>query len=153
MTEGSRQRLLFHYTSLANLLEILDAGELRPSRLRRWFRRDLAVVWLTDADQPGRGTDHGLGPMTDDPALDKRAVRFTVAIADAQHWKPWAARRGVSRRVRQRLDDAGGGLSARWYVVPRPILTDEWVRIDDFKSGERIWPHQDAEAGTAQEVG
>lgn len=146
MTEGSRQRLLYHYTSLASLLGILDDRQLRPSRLRRWFRRDLSVVWLTDAENPGRGADHGLGPTSDDPALDKRAVRFTVALSDAQRWKPWAARHGLSHRLRQRLDHAGGGLSARWYVVPRPVPADEWIRIDDLHTGERIWPHQDAES-------
>lgn len=144
MTEDNRLRLLYHYTSRLNVANIFAESRLRTSRLphsRLGIGRSVAVVWLTDAAEPGRGHDHGLSAAEPPGAAgDRRAVRFTVSVDDAQYWPEWALRRGIGRRTRRELDEAGGGLSARWWVVPRAIDAGQWVRVDDLVSGERIWP-------------
>jgi hypothetical protein len=102
------------------------------------------VVWLTDDADPGIGDDHGLGRLGGTEfGADKRAVRFTVSVPDAQHWPEWAHRRRVSRRLLRQLDEAGGGLSERWWVVPRAIATAEWTFVEDLRTGELIWPLAD----------
>ena len=139
--------MLYHFTSLVNLASILDAREIRLSngpdgrRFTGQHRASaLPVVWLTDDWDPGVGSDHGLGvPGKDDPQTDKRGVRITVTVADAQHWPEWARHRKVHRRDLRALDDAGGGLSERWWIVPRPIGTADWALVENLFTNEVLW--------------
>jgi hypothetical protein len=142
MTEDlNRHRLLYHFTARETLPSILSSRVLHTRTVIRHARpprSEVSVLWLTDSADPGRGDDHGLGALDGD--ADKRAVRFTLSIPDAQHWPQWAARRHVRRRVRRRLDEAGGGLSQRWWVVARAVPEAEWVRVEDLRTGEALWP-------------
>jgi hypothetical protein len=150
MAGANHLRLLYHFTSEANTRAILDSGEivvtgrLPGSKGSASEGGPARVVWLTDDADPGSGDDHGLGgPGGQEPSADKRAVRFTVSVPDAQHWAEWAHRRRVGRRVLRQLDEAGGGLSERWWVVPRAIATAEWAFVEDLRTGELIWPLAD----------
>jgi hypothetical protein len=144
MSGPNHLRLLYHYTSVANLQAILDSGELIVSGGpvgRRFAASPLRVVWLTDDADPGHGDDHGLGAgASGDPTLDKRVVRFTVSVSVAQHWPEWAHRRHIHRKTLRELDGAGGGLSERWWVVPSAIPARDWVRVENLRTGESIWP-------------
>jgi hypothetical protein len=147
-------RLLYHFTSRTALEAILRADAIAVTsgpEGRRWSGQhtasSLQVVWLTDDWDPGIGRDHGLAvPGPYDPRTDKRAVRITVAVSDAQHWPEWAHRRKVGRKTLREIDDSGGGLSERWWIVTRPVSSKEWVRIEDLRSGEVLWPRQTADA-------
>ncbi|MDP9117601.1 MAG: hypothetical protein M3O28_10195 [Actinomycetota bacterium] len=142
--EPNHLRLLYHYTSEANLTSILKDGVLlvsRGSAGREFAAGPLRVVWLTDAMAPGSGNDHGLrSPEPRDPAQDKRGVRITVSVSYAQHWAQWARRRRVGRRQMREIDEAGGGLSQSWWIAPHPIPAGDWVRIENLHSGEVVWP-------------
>jgi hypothetical protein len=147
MAGANHLRLLYHFTSESNLRAIVDSGQIVVSggpTGHEAAASSVRVVWLTDDADPGSGNDHGLGhPADQDPELDKRAVRFTVAVSDAQHWAEWARRRRVTRRALRRIDDAGGGLSERWWVVPRAIASSEWTFVENLRTGELIWPLAD----------
>ncbi|MCU1657856.1 MAG: hypothetical protein JWO57_2512 [Pseudonocardiales bacterium] len=142
MTESNRLRLLYHFTAPVNVSEILDSGQLRPNPVRSASRRRARdVVWLTDSADPGRGTDHGLVPSDPQAAdLDKRLIRFTLSVSDAQHWPEWASRHRVRRTTQRELDMAGNGLSTRWWVVSRPVHSTEWVRVENLRTGHLVWP-------------
>jgi hypothetical protein len=150
MAGPNHLRLLYHFTSEVNTRAILDSGEivvtcrLPGSKGSASEGGPARVVWLSDDADPGMGDDHGLaGPVGGEPSAGKRAVRFTVTVPDAQHWPEWAHRRRVSRRALRQLDEAGGGLSERWWVVPRSIGTAEWAFVEDLRTGELIWPLAD----------
>jgi hypothetical protein len=140
--------MLYHFTSLVNLDSILDAREIRPSKgpdgkqyAGQHRSSPLSVVWLIDDWDPGVGSDHGLGvPGKDDPRTDKRGVRITVTVSDAQHWPEWAQHRKVHRKELRDLDSAGGGLSERWWIVPRAIGTSDWALVENRFTDEVLWP-------------
>ncbi len=148
MTLDNHARMLYHFTSLVSLDAILAAREIQLSKGpagRRFTGQHratpLSVVWLTDAWDPGFGKDHGLSlPSNDDPNQDKRGVRITVAVADAQHWPEWARHRRVNKKDLRELDEAGGGLSERWWVVPRPIDSSDWALVENRFTDEILWP-------------
>ena len=148
MAGPNHLRLLYHFTSESNLRAIVDSGEIMVSGRSKDHEvpaSPVRVVWLTDDADPGSGNDHGLShPAGADPELDKRAVRFTVAVSDAQHWTEWAHRRRVTRKALRVLDEAGGGLSERWWVVPRAIASSEWTFVENLRTGELIWPLADS---------
>jgi hypothetical protein len=140
----STPRMLYHFTAQHSLQAILQSQEISVSAapvagLVR-SRKVAGIVWLTDAYDPGSGTDHGLGdPILGDMGVGKRGVRFTVSVPEAQHWPQWAARHRVSRITRRLLHDAGGGLSERWWVVQRPIPAQEWVGVERVRTGTLLW--------------
>lgn len=154
---AGRDRLLFYYTLASKLPALVEDEQLPtdPSLTRGLTgfvtgRGRLGLVWLSDnADllpEQLRGTAQVR------PGVRGRAgemVRVTVAVSGAQRWPSWARRHRVSRSRVDSIDDAAGGSSGRWWVLPRPIPTSAWVRIDTA-TGENLWPvPQQREIGQA----
>ena len=92
-------------------------------------------------DQRGDPRRHGHGLIGS--SVDKRGVRFTVEVDDAQLWMRWAPRQGMTRAHMKRLATTGGGGERTWYVVQRPIPLAEWLEVRNLTSDEVLL---DAEA-------
>lgn len=128
-----QQRLLYHFTSREALEQIRAAGALQPAAAAQVAGVPVGngspVVWLSDDPDPGTGDDHGLGSSAA-RGEDRRAVRLTVAVTGAMPWASWAYVQRLPRRVRQRIDQRGGGLSGRWWVTPLPVPQTCWVAVE-----------------------
>lgn len=129
---GNHRRLLYHFADLDSAETAIADGAITPSAVSsRGMRSSRDVVWLTEAPEIG---PTGLPVAAAGPAQradGEQLVRFTVAVADAQHWRHWAARHKVRRRTRRELEERGDGLSDLWWVVARPISSDEWLVVDE----------------------
>jgi hypothetical protein len=118
---------LYHYTANTpcHLGSILETGEIRTTESNISFHANHVgpdVVWLTDLHDPRDAVRGGLYPL-------KTTARITVEVADAIPWRQFAMEHGMSRDDRRRLDRAGGGQGAHWFVVPWPVRGDEWLEV------------------------
>jgi hypothetical protein len=71
--------------------------------------------------------------------VDKTCVRFTVEIPeeDAFWWPRWSRGQGITERVYQALALAAApALPEQWYVVTRPVLRSEWVKVQSKRVGQ-----------------
>lgn len=132
MAAGNHRRLLYHFADAGTAETAIADGEIKPSAVSlRGMRSSRAVVWLTEAPEVG---PTGLPAAAAGPSRQgegETLVRFTVAVGDAQHWRHWATRHKVRRRTRRELDEQGDGMSDLWWVVARPISSDEWLVVDE----------------------
>ena len=124
--------MLYHFADARSAESAIADGSIAPSAVSlRGMRSSRDVVWLTEAPEIGPA---GLPVAAAGPARHadgEQLVRFTVAVSDAQHWRHWAARHKVRRRTRRELELRGEGLSDLWWVVSRPISSDEWLVVDE----------------------
>ncbi len=121
---------LYHYTSIERWALIEAAGMLATTESNLHPTIPHAgpdVVWLTTDAELGHG--HGLTTTTD--GTDKTAVRITVELPNkyVHKWREWAIRHGVERRWLDALDKTGGGGSATWRVVERPIRAERFIDV------------------------
>ncbi len=131
---------LYHYTSGFHLPSILLAQVLKTTESNVSLNKGREhagpdVVWLTSEADPTR-YGHGL----DGSKVNKREMRITVEVEDAQLWRVWAPRQGMSRAHRRRLAETGG--ERTWYVVQRPIPVGEWTEVRNMVTGEVLFDRQ-----------
>ena len=123
----SRPKVLYHYTSPVHVPMILDSGFIDVTESNVSFAIENAapqVVWLTPEIliRPPRYLAS---------IVDKTAYRFVVAVADAQRSDKWLRRNGASSEQIGLLESSGGGTKATtWYVVARPIPSEEWLALE-----------------------
>lgn len=134
---------LYHFTSGIHLAHfILPEGflKLTDSNIHPVIENHgPPVVWLTSNPDPTRNT--GLdgsfmllnGTRFD---LNKREVRFTIDIDDAIHWPEFARDQRMASDAYYSLA-ATGGDPEEWWVVPREITWQDWVRIQVEQEGKR----------------
>jgi hypothetical protein len=135
VASGNHRRLLYHFADVVSAEQAVAQGTILPSAVPlRGLRSRREVVWLTEAPDVGPGLlpVAAAGPL--DRTSGEQLVRFTVAVDDAQHWRHWAARHKVRRRSRRDLEARGDGLSDLWWVVARPIPSDEWLLVGEVGS-------------------
>ena len=122
-----RPKILYHYTSPIHVPMILDSGFLKVTESNVSFDIENAapqVVWLTPKTliRP---------PKYLATIVDKTAFRFVVAPADAQRSDKWLRHNGASSEQIRLLESSGGGTkAATWYVVARPIPSEEWLGLE-----------------------
>lgn len=123
----SRPKFLYHYTSPYHVPLILETAVLEVTESNVSFAIENAapqVVWLTPETliRPPRYLAS---------IVDKTAYRFVVAPADAQRSDKWLRRNGASSEQIGLLESSGGGSKATtWYVVARPIPSEEWLGLE-----------------------
>ncbi|WP_299442621.1 hypothetical protein [uncultured Phycicoccus sp.] len=138
-TLGRAEPRLYHYTSLANLPRILEAGFIDVTNPSTSPRRELdapEVVWLTANWRPGR-----FKLVTDGHELidySRTAVRFTVSVPEQETipWEEFARTWGESEVVIRTMTT--NGHVRRWRVIERPIPATEWVEVRDMRTDELI---------------
>jgi hypothetical protein len=131
VASGNHHRLLYHFADVRSAETAIADGTIAPSAVSmRGVRTRRDVVWLTEAPEIGSTGLPAAAAGPDRHAEGEQLVRFTVAVGDAQHWRHWAARHKVRRRTRRDLEARGEGLSDLWWVVGRPIDSDEWLVVD-----------------------
>jgi hypothetical protein len=128
--------ILYHYTSHFTLPEIIATG-LSRGDVALTANRSRNAVWLTTDATPERG--HGL-----DCALNKRAIRITVEIAETDpkltRWVTWA-RGKVADKTKRTLNKTGGNAQASWWLYWGVIPYDDLVAVDlreELSSEERM---------------
>lgn len=140
--------VLYHFTCLLHTRNILLSGVLRTTESN--ISPDIPhagpdVVWLTDqpsfnqlcveipAERLRRAVASGLSAAD----IDKKAVRFTVDVADAMPWAAFAKQHGAKKSWLRDLAKAGDPKT--WFVLPRPIHRAEWVSVDNVRDGVPMW--------------
>ncbi|AXE23523.1 hypothetical protein C0216_08660 [Streptomyces globosus] len=86
---------------------------------------------------------------------DGKTIRFELRIpsAEAHHWFDWARRDGnvphrsyiglgipVATPEDPEFVNQWNQGSKHWYVIERPIGSDEWVKVVDIETGAALWP-------------
>ena len=138
-------RTLYHFTGLVHLESILADGFLRTTDPNIGSAA-AGVVWTLDT--PTVDFDHGLGDgspikgyLLDGPEVystNKRRVRVTIEVGDAQPWLTWAAFQPHEPAWVRSIIETGGGPEAakHWWVVPRGVHCFEWTEVRDMETGE-----------------
>jgi hypothetical protein len=143
---------LFHFTSREGLTDILVDDQITPNPTPVSLdinHAGVSVVWLTTLRNipllgntvPSRWDDPEQFPLgLETFPLDKSAVRFTLKL-DKRHvtkWSKWARSRGIPDET-VRILSSRGSHSNTWYVIERPIIRDEWMKIDDSHTDQLFW--------------
>lgn len=102
------------------------------------------IVWLTSNKTPeGTGIDRGKiyfqNTFIDAPPI----IRITVDVPDAMHWPAWSMKYLIKKSVYDGLAKSANGDPITWYVVDRPIYDNEWVIVENIKSGEVLWKREE----------
>ena len=132
--------ILYHYTTVGHLPEILEDGyldttESNMSRTRGHAGPD--VCWLTaDSDPVTACGQWRYVPLAPGLTVDKGRIRFAVDVAfrDVHRWRDWVRARGIHPEWARSLARAGG--SGQWFVVQRRVPRTEWVEVTDTVTGE-----------------
>jgi len=134
---GSHPRILYRYLDEIDLPPLLAEGELRPSRLVLAHRplRLRPLVWLTD----DLVATSAAAWLTARSSASGGGVRLTIATSAAVRWPTWAARNGVRRHLRRRIEHACEGLSERLWVAPAAIPSTQWISAEDVASAAVLW--------------
>jgi hypothetical protein len=119
---------LHHLTTAKGLAGAEAVGAIEPTWPTETSEAfPTRVVWLTSEPDPERqGWSGGAG-------RDPLTARITVDIHDAIPWEELKRRcppepvSGLETSAR-----VWGGDPATWYVVERPVVRDEWVRVETF---------------------
>jgi hypothetical protein len=123
----ARPKFLYHYTSIHHMPAIIDSGFLEVTESNASFKMENAapqVVWLT-ADTFYKPPKY-LGSN-----VDKTAIRIVVPSTGAQRADKWLRGHGATQSTITILEESGGGHRASsWYVVPRRIYRNEWIRVE-----------------------
>jgi hypothetical protein len=106
---------------------IIDSGFLEVTESNASFKMENAapqVVWLT-ADTFYKP------PKYLSSNVDKTAIRIVVPSTGAQRADKWLRANGASEFTIDILEKSSGGHRASsWYVVPRRIYRNEWIRVE-----------------------
>jgi hypothetical protein len=138
VSAGNQHRILYHYVDMDRVDAVLQSGLLSPVALPgrgRRLRRLPGVVWLTEVPDAKAMPVTALSPTV--TSEEASLARFTVSVADAQHWRHWAARHKPPRATRADLER--DGWSDLWWVVTRPIPFPEWLLVRKVSDGEVLW--------------
>jgi len=139
--------ILYHYTTVLHLPSIGADGHLKvtesniggpPGKSIEPSGEHVGpdVVWLTDRDglttnrdtlRAGCALSSGSFSIL---SVDKTVVRFTVEVPDedVMRWEDFAKEHGISRRW-QRILEKWPRRPNWWFVVQRPIGSEEWVEV------------------------
>lgn len=108
---------LWHFTCSHSVASIERLGSLRPHPhpLLDW----VALVWLTDLDQPFR---EALGLTSHTLKCDRTAHRFEACDTRSAVWWPSYARaHKIDRQVCRSIEGAPGAMPAHWWVSSKPV--------------------------------
>lgn len=150
-------KTVYHYTCLAHLPRILQAGFIKTTESNVSLERTHAgpnVVWLTtDPDcKHGHGIDgnatyaaaQSRGVELTPELLaqwDKTRIRFTVRMPNnhVHKWRDWSEKFQMNPLWKKAFIKAAGGGVNTWRVVEHPIFQDRWVEVIDRHTGESLW--------------
>jgi hypothetical protein len=151
--------ILYHFTDMDSWADIYREGVIQttesnigdPTQGPHFGPR---VVWLTNMETPDAvalGLDYPpairrmlradghVGPFP-----DKREMRFTVELEDAEPWATFSARHGMNRKWRRTFER--GKRPDTWFVVARPIPMSEVSAMHRFRWGPSEYDADDAVA-------
>lgn len=128
---------MYHFTSPDHIEEILSLGVLYAVEsdlsIAEQFAAPSCVWFTTDPNPSGK---HGLGGS----AADKEAIRITVEVPDEDVvvWSEWADSNSMNSKWRRILTKIAGGREVvdTWRLVFRPVHSDEWVSVENLRTGE-----------------
>ena len=128
---------LFHYTCTAHLQAILNSSFIKTTESN--IKEDgsgTRVVWLTSNYRPP------LSSWEQGSIVDKSEIRITVAISQKEihHWPTWSRKQGISERWYSALASVGN--PQEWYVVERPLYSEDIVKIQNTKTGKVIYEQE-----------
>ena len=131
--------LLYHFTDGEHWVDILTAGEIRPT----WQRRNSPpTVHLS------RDPDPEVLPW----ALRDRRFRMMVRVPDseAHNWINWAppylepeeqwSLMTYSDPNQTSMPNQWNGKPEEWFVIERPVPVAEWVEVIDLDTASCLWP-------------
>ncbi len=136
---------LYHYTCIEYVPQIMKNGlKLTPSNLKQPINLRIVngtligdtdyykpVVWFSDSDSPER---NGL----DGSIFNKKAIRITVVKTDEyKFWNIWAKQNHMDKRWKKALSEGYNYQS--WFVIERPVLVEEIVKIENIITGEVLY--------------
>lgn len=133
-----RPEHLTHYTSTVHLPHILRAGELTTTESNVSLFTPHAgpdVVWALDtAWMPGSEMPHGLSGMK----TQARIEFSTLKLKRAERWLDWEPAAKMDDAWKAIMIKTGGGIDAasHWWVVPHPVISRHWTRVEILKDGE-----------------
>jgi hypothetical protein len=144
----------YHLTSLWHLPRIEASGGLKPGESNIGCPREMAdsipsqgmrigehvgpdVVWLFDTPEPTLKVDGAMLRPVAGARYDKRLVRITVEVPDAQWWPEWSRAHGIDRPWYKLM--ARGGRPQEWYVVARRIPVAEFVNVEVRHAPDAPW--------------
>lgn len=109
---------LWHYTCRHRAALIGRRGVLTPHP--QAVLGGVAVVWLTDLDEPDR---EALGLTSTTLRCDRTEVRYRVLAADAMMpWRDWAESAHVDRTTVSEL--TFGRRPRHWFVATEPVAVE-----------------------------
>jgi hypothetical protein len=130
--------VLYHFTSLHNLVMILHAGHLALSGSNlNAAVSNVDVVWLTSS--PFRN-NHGLGE-TDNAIFDKQQIRITVKHKPSfKLWDEWSNNKGMDKVVKDTLISTANAKETHktWYISEEIIPFADIIKIENIMSGAEI---------------
>lgn len=143
---SSGPKVLYHFTCMAFVSEILNTRYLKPSysNLRADNLSLHPVVWLTASPTP-----NNMGLLFDSNIPDcfnKTFVRVTVRKKPTmKRWLEWSAEKGIDEVMKQALiaTAAAEETHKTWYVAEGVIPINDVLVIENLKTKEVYYTKKD----------
>ncbi|MPM10641.1 hypothetical protein SDC9_56974 [bioreactor metagenome] len=154
--EDKIMKVLYHYTSTYHLPKIMKSGylkltdsnlkinfddeELELKRIQKYNEGNLKlykpVVWLTDSEIPNA---EDLWLYND--LVDKTCIKITVKKRPHhKKWSKWSKENNIDIKTFIIFKKSGNYKS--WWVSERIIKMDDFLKIENLKTGEIYLEHE-----------
>jgi hypothetical protein len=141
---GPKPQILWHYTTVDRLTQILAAGEIRPTT---YAKKVKPAVWFTTrtdwepmANRVWRAPEGAIRRLGKDQTivlgggLARIGVAADVAAVD---WKTYKAESDIPPKIAQHIYNEAASFGSRvgdWYATFASVPRDQWLRVEIWEN-------------------